>query len=143
MAFETVAHRERWGHWRGSADDIVRVAERVRELLTDAGQSDPSLYIRLTRVSGETRYDSVEDAAHGLPRADLSDLTRIYIGGGDPFGDLTISVTFEKGLGVYLKVEGKGSEHIKAAGIAADLKKGLDPGDRSRPWYWRPILIAA
>lgn len=143
MAAETVTERREWDRWRGSPADIVRIAQRMEELLRAAGIERNDVSITVDRKNTKTSYSSAAEAADQLPTAALTNLNEIVLFGGT-LGDLSMAVYFLKRATV-LRVEGTGNQHIKVAGIADDLAADLDRGGHSLPhkaWIYGGLLIA-
>jgi hypothetical protein len=141
---ETTSVRRNWSRWRGTLEDVVGVAQRVEEILLEVGVSDPNASMTVKRSTGETTFDSADEAAATMPKVSLDGLKQISIGGG--FGALdgvrlrvTIVFTTDGGVGLY--VEGQDAGSVMAAGICDDLGAIIARGDRSLRQE-RALLVA-
>jgi hypothetical protein len=123
--------------------DIVRIAQRMEELLAAAGVENGDIRVTVDRGTTKVRYGSAAEAAEGLPDADLTKLEDIALQRTD-FTGMTVAVFFFKRATVLL-VEGSGDDHIKVAGIADDLAAEIERHGAVKPpphWQWVYAALA-
>lgn len=132
MATETAKLEKFWRRWRGTRQDLMKLARQMEELALAAGSDNHAAHVKVMRAEGSSEYRSAVEVAERLPEASLDGLDSITMRVGNVLGDFQAVVAFHNRV-IYLKVEGHGDKRLAVQGVFEDLRATIESGSRDVP----------
>jgi hypothetical protein len=147
MPQEKIEENYRLLAWKGSADDIADIFERVHRLV---GVAEPESGNGFRSVSVETpnreiTFDTVSEFREWVAKEGLNDARKLRGSASEiALTGLRAWVTIERRFGelggIHLHVAGE--DPVAVSGIASQLRREIDRGKRSRLSAFRLRLVA-